>query len=81
VLLNIRSITVSAAVICFFTVGLVGLLSEVSPFTCCKRAMTGAIAAFVVTAWAVKAINAVLINAMVKSQTNKQRKRADVGRD
>jgi hypothetical protein len=62
----------STAVVCFFTVSLIGWASHISPFTCCKRAMTTAFAVYVVAALAVKAINAILINAMIKSQINRQ---------
>jgi hypothetical protein len=36
--------------------------------TCCKRAVIAAIVAYVVVSIAVKAINAILINAMVNKQ-------------
>ena len=74
--LNVRSIAVSIAVICFFTIAGIGWISGLSPFTCCKRALVGAAAAYIAGAWAVKAINAILMNAMITSQM-KQRKEED----
>ncbi len=70
--LHARSIAISTAVVCFFTVSLIGWASQLSPFTCCKRAMITAFAVYVVVALAVKAINSILINAMIKSQINRQ---------
>jgi hypothetical protein len=74
--LNVRSIAVSIAVICFFTIAGIGWFSGLSPFTCCKRALVGAAAAYIAGVWAVKAINAILMNAMITSQM-KQRKEQD----
>ena len=71
-LLNARSISVSVAVICFFGVAVIGWFSKLSPFTCCKRALTAAFVAYVVTNLAVKAINSILINAMTETQMNQQ---------
>jgi hypothetical protein len=71
--LHIRSIAVSAAVVCFFAVCLICWFSGLPPFTCCKRALIGAIVVYVVAATAVKAINAILINAMIKSQMSQRK--------
>ncbi len=77
--LHTRSIAISAAVVCFFTVSLIGWASHISPFTCCKRALMTALAVYVVATLAVKAINAILINAMIKSQMNRQKENAGDG--
>ena len=71
-LLHVRSIAVSIAVICFFGVSLIGWVSGLSPYVCCKRALVGAVIAYISAAWAVKAINAILINAMITNQMNQQ---------
>jgi len=76
--LHVRSIAVSIAVICFFGVGIIGWVSGLSPFTCCKRALVGAVLAYVAGAWAVKAINAILISAMITNRM-KQQKEKDSG--
>jgi len=73
--LNVRSIAVSVAVICFFSTSVIGWVNSLSPFTCCKRAMTAAVLAYVIGVWAVKAINAILTNAMIKNQINQQREK------
>ncbi|HEW79630.1 MAG TPA: hypothetical protein ENH34_06695 [Phycisphaerales bacterium] len=71
-LLHVRSIAISIAVICFFSVSLIGWFSGLSPFTCCKRALTGAVFAYVAAALAVKAINAVLTDAMITNLYKKK---------
>lgn len=68
--LHTRSIAVSIAVICFFAIAIVGWVSNLSPFTCCKRALIAAAIAYVIAACAVKVVNVILLNAMIKSQTN-----------
>ena len=70
--LHIRSIAVSIAVIFFFGLSLIGWISGLSPFTCCKRALLGAVLAYIAGAWAVKAINAILISAMITNQMDQQ---------
>lgn len=80
-LLHVRSISVSAAVICFFGIAVIGWISGLSPFTCCKRAVTAAIVVYAAAVLAAKAINTILINAMIKSQTNRQKEKTSGGRD
>ena len=70
--LHVRSIAVSIAVICFFVLSLVGWICGLSPFVCCKRALIGAVLAYIAGGWAVKAINAILVNAMIANQVNQQ---------
>jgi len=70
--LHIKSIAVSIAVTCFFGVSLIGLISGLSPFTCCKRAMVAAVIAYIAGAWVVRGVNAIVLSAMVTDQINKQ---------
>jgi hypothetical protein len=77
--LHARSIAVNVAVACFFALSFVGWASGLSPFVCCKRAMTGAILAYVAVLWAVKAINAVLIRAMISDQISQQNRSTSAG--
>ena len=79
--LHVRSIAVSGAVVCFFTVCLIGSLSGLSPFTCCKRALAAAFVVYVAAALVVKAINAILINAMLHSQMDQLKEKANGSRD
>ena len=71
--LHVRSIAVSIAVICFFVLSLVGWICGLSPFVCCKRALIGAALAYIAGGWAVRAINAILVNAMIANQMNQQK--------
>lgn len=79
--LNVRSISVSVAVICFFGIAIIGWISDLSPFTCCRRALTAAIIAYAVTVLAVKTINIILIDAMAKSRMKQQQREAGVSGD
>ena len=70
--LNVRSIAVSIAVICFFVLSIIGGVCGLSPFVCCKRALIGAILAYIAGRWAVRAINAILVDAIIANQVNQQ---------
>lgn len=70
--LNIKPIAVSFAVICFFGISIATCFSGLTPFTCCKRATTGAIIAYIAATLAVAAINAILISAMVENQMKQE---------
>ena len=71
--LHVRSIATSLAVICFFGIAVIGWISGLTPFTCCKRAITGAVIGYVIGACAVKMINAILINAIIQSRMNQRK--------
>lgn len=71
--LNVRSIAVSAAVVAFFAVAIAGSICGLPPFTCCKRALIGAVLAYIAATLAVRAINAILISAMITKQINRER--------
>ena len=79
--LHVRSIAVTVAVICFFVLSFICWISGHSPFVCCKRAMIGAALAYVAGAFTVKAINAILMNAMITNQMNQQKETGHVGND
>ena len=70
--LHVRSTAVSIAVICFFIMSLIGWASGLAPFVCCKRAMIGAALAYIAGCWAVRAINHILVNAMITNEMEKQ---------
>lgn len=69
--LHVRSIAVSISVICFFVLSFVGWICGVSPYVCCKRALAGAVLAYIAGGLAVRAINAILVNAMISSQVDR----------
>jgi len=78
-LLPARSIGVSTGVLCFFAIGIIGSLSGLSPYTCSIRAALGATVAYVVAGAAVRAINAILTQAVIASEIRKTEKPRDSG--
>lgn len=78
-LLPIRSIAVSAAVLGFFAMGIIGSFGGLSPCTCSQRAILGAAVAYLTAGTASKAINAILTQAMIASQTRKREQPGDRG--
>lgn len=68
--LSARYIGVTVAVICFFCLSFISWISGLPPFTCCKRAVIGAAVAYVAAGLVVRAINTILISAMITSQKN-----------
>ncbi len=78
-LIHVRPIAISAAVVSFFGLSFVGLFNGLAPLTCCKRALIGAVLAYMVTALVVKTINAILISAIIDSHTNKRKETERVG--
>lgn len=69
--LDVRKIAIRTAVIFFFILGLLGWSSGFEPFTCCKKAVVGAVLAYIAAAVAVKIVNAVLIRVLVDEQMEK----------
>ena len=80
-LLHVRSIAVGIAVIFFFGISLIGWISGLSPFTCCKRALVSAVLAYIAARLTVKAINAILLNAMISHQLNRKKEKDRGSRD
>jgi len=70
--LNVRTIAIRTAVIFFFVLSLLGWSSGLEPFTCCKKAVAGAVLAYIAAAVAVKIVNVVLINALVNKQMQRK---------
>ncbi len=72
-LINVRSTAITLAVIAFFGLSIISCVSGLAPFTCCKRAIIGAVCAYIVVKIGAKAINAILINAMITSKEDKEK--------
>ncbi len=70
--LQIRPIAISTAVLCFFAIGIVGSLGRLSPWTCCQRAVLGAAIAYFAAGATVRAINAVVTQALISHQMRKE---------
>ena len=79
--LNAKPIAVSFAVISFFGISFVAWFSGLTPFTCSKRAIAGAILAYLAAVIAVKAINAILISAMIEYEMKQQKETTSVRKD
>jgi hypothetical protein len=77
--INARPVGINIAVMCFFGLGFVGVFNDLSPFTCCQRAIVGAVVAYIVTSIVVKIINAVLTSAIIDRYTNSQKDNESVG--
>jgi hypothetical protein len=71
--LDARLIATKIAVTFFFTLGLIGSAVGLTPFTACKRALAGALLAYLVAILAVKAINAILIDAMITKHLEREK--------
>jgi hypothetical protein len=76
-IINRRSVAVSAGVLCFFAIGIIGSFGGLSPCTCSQRAVLGAAVAYLATGTAVRAINSILTQAMIASQVKKREKPVD----
>jgi hypothetical protein len=76
-LLQTRPIAVSAAVICFFFIGILGSVGGLSPYTCSKRALIGAAVTYITTKALVRAIEMILMQAMITSQINEDEETSD----
>lgn len=74
--LQVKSISIRVAVICFFCTALIGWLSNLSPFTCCKRAIGCAVLIYIMTTIGVILTNNIIINAMVRSQLGQSKETA-----
>ena len=72
----VRPKAISAAVAVFFALSIVGMWTNQSTFTCCKRALIGATIAYIAAGLAVKAINSILTGAMIASRINRDLNKA-----
>lgn len=69
---HVKSISISFAVLFFFIISVIGWFAGLTPFTCCKRALLGAAVTYLAAAIAVRLINYILIDAMIKAKMNQQ---------
>ena len=72
-LLQPRSIGFTAAVVGFFALSVIGSIGGLSPYTCSKRALLGAVITYWAVSTAARAINTILTRAMIASQVDKDR--------
>ncbi len=72
-LLQPRSIGFTAAVVALFALSIVGSIGGLSPYTCSKRALLGAVITYWAVSTAARAVNMILTRAMIASQIDKDR--------
>ena len=72
--LHVKSTSVSIAVVCFFVIAFVGWFTGLEPLICGKRAVIGAIIAYIITRILVNIINGILISALVRFRMEQQKK-------
>ncbi len=75
---DMSKIAVKSAIISYFCIAFLGILSGMEPFTCCKRALIASLCVYAATMVIAKAINALLISAIVNREAKKQE---DIARD
>jgi len=76
-LLPVRSIGVRPGVLGFFALGLIGALGGLSPPVCCQRAVLGAGVAYLTATTAMRAVNAILVQAVIADQGKEMEKSGD----
>lgn len=59
---------------CLFIIAFVGSFTGLEPFVCCKRAVIGAIGAYIAAIVLVNIINSIMISAFVRSRMKQQQK-------
>ena len=74
-LLNVRSIAITLAVISFFCLSSISALSGLSAYICCRRAIAGSLLVYISCCIAVKLINMILIDAMITDKLSQENKR------
>jgi hypothetical protein len=72
-LIHVRPIAISLAVIGFFGLSFAGLSSGLTPLTCCKRAFIGAAILYVAVSVALNIVNMILTGAIIDSFTHKRK--------
>lgn len=76
--IHVRPKAISAAVMVFFALSIVGMWMNQSPFTCCKKALIGAALAYIAVSLAVNIINAIIKHAIIESHANRQKEQQRV---
>lgn len=71
--LNVRPIAVGLSVMCFFTMCIVGALGGISPNTCSKRALAGALVTYIGASLLIRAVNAILTHAVIDNWVRQQK--------
>lgn len=67
-----RPIAISIAVVFFFGLSWIGWAKGFPLFTCGKRALIGAIVIYVIVSLSIRAINSILISAIITKHINRK---------
>lgn len=73
-LIHPRPVSISIAILCLFVISFIGWFSDLPPLVCCERALIGAFAVYILTGIVVGIINRIVLNALVQSQIDKQKR-------
>jgi len=76
--IHVRPKAISAAVAVFFGLSIVGMCMNQSPCTCCKKALIGAVLAYIAMSIAVNLINAIIKHAIIESHANRKKEQQRV---
>lgn len=76
--LDIRSNAVKVAVVTFFIVAAIAAFRDVPMCVSSYRAATAAIISYVATSWAIKALNSIIMHAMVTQKVQQTERKEDV---
>jgi hypothetical protein len=80
-LFSTRPIAASFSVLGFFCIAIVGYFSGLSQFTCCKRALIAAVVVYIGMTIALKAVNAILTDALINRQMKQQKEQVNDSRN
>ena len=65
---DVKKVSINITVIFFFCLSIVMLISGLTPFTCCKRAIIGSVVVYIAASITIRLINLILIDAMMSKQ-------------
>jgi hypothetical protein len=80
-MLQARPIAISAAVLCFFALSIVGAVGGHDPYVCCERAVLGAALTYAVASLVVATINTILTQALAASQMSQEEERPSAAKN
>ncbi len=72
-LLDNKTIAVKTAVFIFFITSIICIISEMEPFSCCKKALIASAAAYIASVIFTKIVNAIIISAAVEKYMKQEK--------
>lgn len=67
-----KSVSLKIAVIAFLAISIACQVKDIDAFVCLKRAFIGALAAYIICTTIIKAVNSLLLSAMINKQLEEQ---------